>query len=112
MDWVWIAKAAGEYGISYPSNGSLEAFLESIGATVEDDGFQQTLKTSSSVNGEYMRGYREGFNDGVASPGGTVHLNPSGIVLKPCTKHPDRYCNCEGFIPACWDGNTSQGSQI
>lgn len=22
-------------------------------------------------------------------------------TLKPCEKHPERYCNCEGFYPAC-----------
>lgn len=27
--------------------------------------------------------------------------------LKPCEKHPDRYCNCEGFLPACREASAS-----
>lgn len=32
-------------------------------------------------------------------------------TLKPCKKHPDRYCNCEGFVPACWDGQAAIAMQ-
>ncbi|MER9911654.1 hypothetical protein NKJ71_13575 [Mesorhizobium sp. M0050] len=38
----------------------------------------------------------------------TVTLNMAATstemqTLKPCEKHPDRYCNCEGYYPACRD---------
>ncbi|RUW04022.1 hypothetical protein [Mesorhizobium sp. M1A.F.Ca.IN.020.04.1.1] len=71
----------------------------------------------SQKKDDYMRGYKDGFKDGLSSPvrapaqeqsAGKPHeiasLLLSGSTLKPCTKHPDRYCNCEGFVPACWDG--------
>lgn len=31
-------------------------------------------------------------------------------VLKQCEKHPERYCNCEGYFPACRDAQTPSAS--
>lgn len=33
-----------------------------------------------------------------------------GGTFKPCEKHPERYCNCEGFYPACRDAPASVAS--
>ncbi|ESX17898.1 hypothetical protein X766_16030 [Mesorhizobium sp. LSJC255A00] len=35
--------------------------------------------------------------------GSEVHLvlGASAQTFKPCENHPERYCNCEGYYPAC-----------
>ncbi|ESZ63759.1 hypothetical protein NL532_32060 [Mesorhizobium sp. C120A] len=48
------------------------------------------------------------FPGGIATTVGAsaeVHLvlGAPAQTLKPCEKHPDRYCNCEGYYPACRD---------
>ncbi|MER9685885.1 Lar family restriction alleviation protein [Mesorhizobium sp. M0139] len=52
------------------------------------------------------------FASPVVAPVATVTLNMASAstemqTLKPCEKHPDRYCNCEGYYPACRDAALS-----
>lgn len=53
---------------------------------------------------EYMRGYGDGFKDGLAQ-------SSAQIQMKPCEKYPERYCNCEGFYPACREAPASTASK-
>lgn len=73
LDWVKIAKLAGQHGIRYPSNASMEAFLAAIDGLPSCTGVERDLlklasdihqlKPTPAATEEYYGGYLEGRND-------------------------------------------------
>lgn len=91
-----------------PARQHSDGATEALRAALEDARENEKNEHDSVLLPRLMKAVRAYLDDN-CTPSSPLAATPQ--TLKPCEKHPERYCNCEGY-PACREGaapSTSDG---